>query len=218
MRPAVLLRLARPLHTSARLALPRASPRARLTPVSDAAAAFGEPHEAQPSGSAHSAVASSSTSQALPQDDELPWFLAAPPIAVPEAPPAPVAPASDLPPALDGLRAALQASSFSRLLTPQESTDREVLRFIHARAVDHEAWCEWIVVVEVESASGGAVAGLARVAGDYVSATERAAHVPAFASPDAWATWLHRLLPTLSRLLQCAAAANTSATACRLTS
>lgn len=174
MRPAVLLRLARPLHTSARLALPRASPRARLTPASDAsssAAAFSEPHAAEPSGSTHSTAASSSTAQAstFPHDDELPWFLAAPPVAVPEAPPAPPAPASDLPPALDGLRAALQASPFSRLLTPQESTSREVLRFIHARAIDYESWCEWIVIVEVESASGGAVAGLARVAGDYVS-------------------------------------------------
>ncbi|PWN40307.1 hypothetical protein IE81DRAFT_233918 [Ceraceosorus guamensis] len=129
----------------------------------------------------------------MEQSADLPWFLQAAPVEqeqiVEEAETPDMhseerarlrqrrdAQIAQLPSQLRGLRDVILESPYARRLVDDDgaemSRDAPIdrpFRFIHAKHLDEESWTEWIVIVEVDTTTGGAVTGLARTAGEFVS-------------------------------------------------
>lgn len=84
-------------------------------------------------------------------------------------------PEIQLPSTLQGLHQLLQEGPASPLIAkpddgPYESeTGRRPIKYIHAKANDIEAWCDWIVVVQVRTSTGSTVSRVAKEIGEYLS-------------------------------------------------
>lgn len=89
--------------------------------------------------------------------------------------PSDLEPEIELPVALQGLHELLQQGPPSPLIArpdegPYESeTGRRPIKYIHAKANDVQAWCDWIVVVQVRSSAGSTVSRVAKEIGEYLS-------------------------------------------------
>lgn len=89
--------------------------------------------------------------------------------------PADLEPEVELPAALQGLHELLQQGPPSPLIArpddgPYESeTGRRPIKYIHAKKDDVQAWCDWIVVVQVRTSAGSTVSRVAKEVGEYLS-------------------------------------------------
>ncbi|PWN36604.1 uncharacterized protein FA14DRAFT_4586 [Meira miltonrushii] len=89
--------------------------------------------------------------------------------------PADLEPEVELPTALQGLHELLQEGPPSPLIArpddgPYESeTGRRPIKYIHAKQDDVQAWCDWIVVVQVRTSAGSTVSRVAKEIGEYLA-------------------------------------------------